>query len=105
MDDFGATIVENAGEGIDAVWVNSYRINNYVLGANLEKLYFLVDLTPAPPAGVTGYGNALDNTVGGSAGSDVLLGLSGNDSINTNGGNDTVDGGVGNDVITTIRTT
>jgi len=94
VDDAGDVVVELAGEGLDAV---TSKIS-MTLGDNLEQLY-------AGQAGLALVGNAMDNYIRGSNGSDSLSGGDGNDSIysfgtsSTQGGNDTIHGDNGNDII------
>ena len=77
VDSVGDIVIENANEGIDAV----YASVNYVLGEHLEHLYLQGAATNA-------YGNAGANVIQGTdgvnlidgrGGSDVLAGLGGND--------------------------
>lgn len=109
------TVVEERAGGSDTV----YASIDYVLPDNVETLRLT-------GAGLTGHGNALDNRLVGTAGTDILYGDAGNDSIqgldgddwlygedgkdNLNGGagddwlyggggNDTLVGGSGNDRI------
>jgi Ca2+-binding RTX toxin-like protein len=49
--------------------------------------------------GVTGYGNALRNTIWGNIGNDSLYGNAGNDSLYGGAGNDFLSGGAGNDTM------
>src|SRR5262245_15072113 len=73
VDDPGDTVVENAGEGTDAV----FSTVNYVLAANVETLVLqgLSNLTATGNAlGNQIFGNSGDNTLDGGAGTDVLTG-------------------------------
>lgn len=94
VDDAGDVVVELAGEGLDAV---TSKIS-MTLSDNLEQLY-------AGQAGLALVGNAMDNYIRGSNGSDSLSGGDGNDSIysfgtnSTQSGNDTIHGDNGNDII------
>jgi len=85
-------IVELAGGGIDTVRAGF----NYKLGAELENLTLL-------GTAVRGTGNALANTLIGTAGVNVLSGLDGDDRLDGRGGRDTLIGGQGDDtyVVTT----
>ena len=74
------TIVEQAGEGLDAVLTT---LNTFTLAANVENLDF------------TGEG---DFTGTGNAGANVIQGGSGADTLSGRGGNDTLIGGDGDDV-------
>src|SRR5262245_7698758 len=80
VDDPGDTVVENAGEGTDAV----FSTVNYVLAANVETLVLqgLSNLTATGNAlGNKIFGNSGDNTLDGGAGTDVLTGGAGNDTL------------------------
>ncbi|WP_066779928.1 right-handed parallel beta-helix repeat-containing protein [Sphingomonas sp. CCH5-D11] len=90
-------VIEDRNAGTDTV----YASIDYTLPDNVETLRM------AEP-GRTGHGNALDNRVAGTAGSDVLYGGAGNDSMQGLDGNDTLHGedgkdnlhgGTGNDLI------
>jgi Ca2+-binding RTX toxin-like protein len=61
--------IENAEEGTDTV----YSAIHYTLPANIENLTLMIPFT-------NGYGNALDNIITGSPGSNKLSGGQGNDS-------------------------
>ena len=99
----GDAVVENAGEGTDTVY--SY-IDNYVLGANIERLELFGQARTGSTssAGGTIVGNALDNTLIVGGGSAVLNGGTGSDTavigaaragftITTSSGTTTVVGG------------
>jgi Ca2+-binding RTX toxin-like protein len=88
VDNVSDVVTENAAEGTDTV----VSTIDYVLGANVENLT-LTD------AAVKGTGNALSNTVLGTAGSNVLSGQDGDDVINGRGGNDILVGGNGKDTL------
>ena len=81
-DDLGDVVIENPGEGTDAVQT---ILNAYTLSANVENLTF------TGAGAFTGTGNAGNNTINGGAGNDTLSGLAGNDTLNGNAGNDTLD--------------
>ena len=66
----GDTIVENAGEGTDAVVTT---LTNHTLAANVENLFY------TGSAAFTGTGNAANNRITGGAGADLLIGLAGAD--------------------------
>jgi Ca2+-binding RTX toxin-like protein len=83
-------VVEYADGGTDTVL--SYI--NYTLPDNVENMS-LVSTT-----GLTGTGNALDNTISGSSGNDTIYGLDGNDTLNGGSGDDVIYGGAGADHIT-----
>jgi Ca2+-binding RTX toxin-like protein len=84
-----AIIIEQANEGNDIV--NSFI--NYTLGANLERL------TLVGTANISGFGNALSNTILGNSGNNFLSGLAGDDTINGLDGDDNLIGGDGNDIL------
>ncbi len=91
VDNFGDTVVEAAGEGIDTV---QSRLSSWTLGANFENLsLFTFDV----PAG--GTGNELANTIRGNVASNTLAGLDGNDILVGNSGDDLLLGGAGNDIL------
>lgn len=78
VDNVGDKVVEAAGQGYDTV----YAYIDYTLEANVERAYvmdFLGNLT----------GNELDNVLGGSTGSNILIG---------GGGRDFIEGGTSADV-------
>ena len=79
-------VIEAANGGTDTV-VSSI---SYTLGAHVENLRMAT-------AGLTGTGNALDNTITGSTGADILYGMGGHDQLKGGDGNDTLYGGDGND--------
>lgn len=79
-------VVEAANGGTDTV-VTSI---SYTLGANVENLRITA-------GGLTGTGNALDNTITGSTGADILYGMGGHDVLKGGDGDDTLHGGEGND--------
>jgi Ca2+-binding RTX toxin-like protein len=87
VDNVGDTVVENPGEGTDAVQASI----SYTLGANLEYLTLLGS------SAINGTGNELANLLVGNSANNVLSGLDGNDTIKGNAGNDTILGGNGND--------
>ena len=89
-DDLGDVVIENPGEGTDAVQT---ILNAYTLSANVENLTF------TGAGAFTGTGNAGNNTINGGADNDTLSGLAGNDNLNGNGGNDTLAGGADNDTL------
>ncbi|WP_317850314.1 calcium-binding protein, partial [Pseudomonas sp. GL-RE-19] len=81
VTELGDVVSELGGEGIDTVWTS---LGSYVLGANVENLFF------GGSGNFAGTGNALDNVIVGGAGNDVLVG---------GAGNDVMSGGVaGNDI-------
>lgn len=87
VDDAGDVVVELAGEGIDTI---ESRVTQ-TLAANVENLVL------AGAAGLSGYGNALDNRLDGNRGANLLDGADGNDVLIGHRGNDTLRGGAGAD--------
>jgi serralysin len=87
-DNLGDTIVENPGEGSDAVNVT---VSGYTLAANVEVGVVFTT------AGLTLTGNSSDNVLWGNSGNDTLNGGVGNDTIVGGAGADTMIGGTGND--------
>jgi Ca2+-binding RTX toxin-like protein len=79
VDDGGDQVIENPGEGNDAVFSTAH----FVLTANVEALVL------QGSADLQGYGNSDANTITGNAGSNLLDGR---------GGADYMAGGAGNDV-------
>jgi Ca2+-binding RTX toxin-like protein len=79
VDDAGDAVIENAGEGNDAVFSTAHL----VLSANVETLVL------QGGADLQGYGNGLANALFGNAGSNLIDGR---------GGADYMAGGAGNDV-------
>jgi Ca2+-binding RTX toxin-like protein len=92
LNEIGDLIVENSGEGTDAVNV---FVSGYTLTDNVEVGWLVA------AGGGTLTGNGLDNMLHGSAGADVLNGASGMDTLNGYGGNDTFvfAGAFGSDVV------
>lgn len=103
VDSLGDRINEAANGGIDTVQTSI----NLTLGENLENLNLVAD-------GLTGTGNALDNVIVGTFGSQVLQGEAGNDQLfgdffgpltgsvipfPSPTSEDTLDGGIGNDTM------
>jgi Ca2+-binding RTX toxin-like protein len=87
LTDGGDTILELASEGNDKV----YAAFTTTLAANVENL------TLTTFAAADGTGNALDNTITGGGGANVLTGLAGNDTLDGGEGADRLVGGAGND--------
>ncbi|MDP3483566.1 MAG: Ig-like domain-containing protein [Sulfuricella sp.] len=79
VDNTADVVVENAGEGIDSVFVSA----TYTLSDNVENL------TLTGTAAINATGNALDNTITGNSGANVLDGGAGADSMAGGAGNDT----------------
>jgi ELWxxDGT repeat protein len=90
VDDAGDRVTETnanrATGGVDTV----LSTIGYTLGANLENLTLL-----SPD--IIGGGNALDNVLKGSAGTQSLLGFAGKDTLDGGTGNDVMSGGDGDD--------
>ena len=97
------SIFENAGEGIDTVYVPGWTTNStvsYILDDNVENLIAEYDDS------FWGIGNSLDNIIiggngrnylGGGGGNDTILGGSSDDKLNGGTGNDIMSGKAGND--------
>ncbi|UPG72146.1 hypothetical protein MVG78_16720 [Roseomonas gilardii subsp. gilardii] len=88
VDDAGDVVTESTDAGDDRV----YSSISYALPDNVERLKLTAE-------GLTGTGNALDNVLYGSSGSDTLSGLGGKDVLYGAAGNDTIYGGDGNDIL------
>ncbi|CAD5107743.1 peroxidase family protein [Zestomonas carbonaria] len=84
----GDQVIEEAGGGIDTVWV---YLPSYTLGANVENLLY------GGIGNFVGTGNELGNLMVGGAGNDVLIGAAGNDVLIGGAGNDIMEGGSGDD--------
>ena len=83
-------VVENAGEGTDAV----LSAVTWTLGANLERL------TLTGTAAIDGTGNDAANALAGNAAANTLQGGGGNDTLSGGLGDDTLVGGAGADRLT-----
>jgi Ca2+-binding RTX toxin-like protein len=81
-------VYENAGEGIDEIFLSA---DTYSLPTNIENLTL--------QQGNVGVGNDLSNTITGNSLSNYLDGLDGNDFLDGKGGDDYLYGGNGNDLI------
>jgi Ca2+-binding RTX toxin-like protein len=79
-------VVEGLNGGTDTV----YASVNYTLTDNVENLKMLDGAS-------VGVGNALDNDISGTTGSDSMSGMGGDDILRGREGNDTLSGGDGND--------
>jgi Ca2+-binding RTX toxin-like protein len=95
VDDVADRIIEREGEGdSDSVIVEGLASFTLLSSHSIEGLFAAnSDLTAA----INLTGNALDQTIGGNNGVNILRGLDGNDSLIGLGGNDTLFGGDGND--------
>lgn len=82
------TITELASAGNDTARASV----NYTLDAEVENLFL-------EQGGLTGTGNALNNSVVGSSGNDTVYGMDGNDLLRGNDGDDTMWGGNGLDTL------
>lgn len=87
VDNSKDVLTEIAGEGVDIAFSSAA---SYTLGAEVE------DLT-LEEGGITGIGNALDNTITGNAAKNTLNGSAGNDVLDGDAGADVMDGGLGDD--------
>ncbi len=90
LDNQKDAVVENAGEGTDAIVVGF----SYTLPANFETL--VLRYTGAS----NGVGNALDNHLFGNLAANTLEGLAGDDVIDGGAGADVLIGGAGADILT-----
>lgn len=82
----GDNVVENAGEGVDAV--KAYR--SYALDENVEKLFMQNVLSKAgTPVNFNGIGNGLDNTIVGTPFNNTIVGREGSDILKGQAGDDT----------------
>jgi Ca2+-binding RTX toxin-like protein len=79
VDNAGDQVVENAGEGTDAV----FSTVSYALSPNVETLVL------QGSANLNGSGNALNNSIYGNSGDNVLDGQGGGDVLTGNAGDDT----------------
>jgi VCBS repeat-containing protein len=87
VDDPGDRVIENLGEGTDAIFSTVSR----VLETNVETLVL------QGTGNLFGEGNLFANKLYGNDGNNVLNGQSGNDMLNGGAGHDTLVGGAGND--------
>ena len=83
------TTETSAAGGYDTVVSTASR----GLGNYLEKLVL------SGTASISGYGNALDNSITGNTAANSLYGYAGNDFLNGGAGNDTISSGFGNDTM------
>lgn len=92
VDDLGDTVDDLTGQGVDDGAIDHVVSSvSFALGAGLEKL------TLTGTAGLAGWGNALDNSIAGTAGNNSLSGGAGADTLSGGAGNDWLDGGTGID--------
>ncbi|WP_252381142.1 beta strand repeat-containing protein [Desulfovulcanus ferrireducens] len=91
VDETADLVVENLGEGVDTVLASV----DYTLSDNVEHL------TLTGGADLAGTGNAMDNTITGNSGINVLSGMGGNDTYIVNNTVDTVveNAGEGTDTV------
>ncbi len=87
IDSTDDVVVENAGEGTDAV----HSSITYSLTGHVE------DLILTGVNAIDGTGNSLDNRITGNSGNNTLYGLDGNDTLDGGSGVDALVGGAGND--------
>ena len=97
----GATVVENAAEGMDEVRLHGlsggwYNGGAYLLTDNVEKLTLVNDGAGLP----TVQGNDLANLITGNDQANTMLGGAGNDTLLGGAGADNLSGGLGNDELT-----
>lgn len=83
VNNYNDHIIENAGQGIDTVFL---KATNYTLAANVENL--------------TALGSVAHNIVGNQLGNLITASSTGNDTINGGAGNDIIQAGGGADVLT-----
>lgn len=83
VDDAGDSVIENPGEGTDAVFASI----TYTIAAELEHLILIGG------AAINGTGNGVANNVTGNGQANILTGLAGNDLLDGAGGNDELYGG------------
>ncbi len=88
VDSTGDVVIEAFGEGTDTVESSV----TYTLSADVENL------TLTGIGGISGTGNALDNTIIGNSGANRLNGMDGNDTLDGGVGADNMTGGFGDDV-------
>jgi Ca2+-binding RTX toxin-like protein len=85
----GGTGVDTATYANSATAVNASLLSNSSTGEGTDSFLGIENLT----------GSALNDTLAGDHGDNVISGLGGRDGINGNLGNDTIDGGAGDDTI------
>jgi Ca2+-binding RTX toxin-like protein len=88
VDDALDVVTEAANQGTDTVQTT---LSSYTLAGTLENLEY------TGTGNFTGTGNALDNSITGGIGNDVLNSGTGNDVLNGGAGADAMTGGLGND--------
>ena len=88
VDDADDLVVEQADEGTDSVQSWAY---SHALSAHIENLQLM------GVNAVKGFGNDLDNVLGGNTNDNTLAGGAGNDTIQGGDGDDTLGGGSGED--------
>jgi Ca2+-binding RTX toxin-like protein len=92
IDDGGDTIVEGPAGGTDTVITSIGSFNGGATGAD-----YIENVRTTYTGGALLDGNALNNAITGSTGSDTLYGEAGNDVLNGGAGTDSMTGGSGND--------
>jgi Ca2+-binding RTX toxin-like protein len=90
VDHAGDSVVEAAGQGIDAVLSSV----SFALPANVEKLML------TGTAAIDGTGNGVANAIVGNAAANRLSGGGGKDDLRGGAGKDVITGGHGNDLLT-----
>ena len=93
VDNAGDKVIEEAGEGHDAVITN---LGEYTLPSNVEDLFHQ---STASDANFMGTGNEVGNAISSGAGNDVLDGAAGDDTLKGGAGADTLIGGKGDDAL------
>ncbi|MDB5746972.1 MAG: Hemolysin-type calcium-binding region [Massilia sp.] len=100
VSESGDRVTELANEGIDLIRT---ALGSRTMDLNVEMMEY------TGTGNFTGTGNAIDNSItgglgndvldGGSGGSDQLVGLDGHDTLRGQSGNDALEGGLGNDYL------
>ena len=93
--DPGDSIIENAGEGTDTVYVSGSWDNSAAY--NVERVILTEDGLTLGNASITG--NMSSEELIGNAGNNAISGSFGDDTLRGGGGNDTLDGGFGSDIV------
>ena len=92
VDNAGDVVSEAVGSGTDTVIASvDYMLADYINGDTVENLIFIGS------AGISAFGNGLNNVLIGNAGGNYIEGLAGNDHIYGRAGQDTLWGDSGGD--------